>query len=97
MSRVPTTFLARETYRRRRIIDAIRVVPIVALLLFMLPMLGAAQMARSTALAGIYLFAVWLAAILATALITRALAGSPGGVGADPLEPGSTAPDETDP
>jgi hypothetical protein len=89
VSRVPTTFLARETYRRRRIIDAIRVVPIVALLLFMLPMLGAAQMARSTALAGIYLFAVWLAA--------RALAGSPGGVGADPLEPGSTAPDETDP
>ena len=97
MSRVPTTFLARETYRRRRIIDGVRVVPIVALLLFMLPMLGAAQMARSTAMAGMYLFAAWFAAILATALITRALARSPGGVGADPLEPGSQDPAEGDP
>nr|WP_255553725.1 hypothetical protein [Maritimibacter sp. DP1N21-5] len=74
-------------------IDAIRVVPIVALLLFLLPLLGAAQMARSTASSGIFLFAAWFAAILATALISRALARSPGGVGADPLEPGSNETD----
>lgn len=86
MSR-PTTFLARATYRRRRLIDALRALPALGAFAFFLPLLGASTMARSTAWAGIYLFAAWFALIVATALLVRALRGAPGGVGVDPLEP----------
>ncbi|MBV7378053.1 hypothetical protein [Maritimibacter dapengensis] len=81
-----TTFLARATYRRRRLIDALRVMPAIGALLFLLPILGAGTMERSTAWTGIYLFAGWFLLIVATNVIVRNLARSPGGVGSDPLE-----------
>lgn len=83
-----TTFLARSTYRRRRLIDALRVMPALGALFFLIPMLGGAAMGRSTAWSGIYLFACWFFLILMTALIVRNLAKSPGGVGSDPMETG---------
>lgn len=87
MTRRRTTFLARETYRRRRLIDALRVLPVVAGLLFLVPMLGASN----TAATGIYLFSAWIGVIAVSALLIRSLARAPGGVAADPLEPGSGA------
>lgn len=86
MSR-PTTFLARETYRRRRLIDAMRVLPGLGVFLFLVPILGAGQGVRSTAWSGIYLFVVWFGLIVGAALLVRALSRAPGGAGADPLEP----------
>jgi hypothetical protein len=88
MTRRPTTFLARDTYRRRRLIDGLRVLPFVGALLFLVPLLGAETTGRATAYAGMYLFAAWFLLIVGAALMVRALARSPGGVGADPLEPG---------
>ena len=79
-------FLARETYRRRRFIDAMRLLPVLGVVLFVVPLLGAGG-GRSTALGGLYVFAVWLGLIGGAALLTRRLARGPDGVGADPLEP----------
>lgn len=89
MTRRPTTFLARDTYRRRRLIDALRVLPVLGLLLFLVPLLGSSTSERSTAYAGMYLFAAWLVLIIGASLLVRAVARSPGGVASDPLEPGS--------
>ena len=87
MGRTPT-FLARATYRRRRLIDALRVMPVTGALLFLVPMLGAGVMTRSTAWSGVYLFGVWFLLILGAYLIVRNLARAPGGVTSDPLEAG---------
>ena len=80
-------FLARETYRRRRLIDAVRLLPVVGLLLFLAPLIGGSDAARSTAVAGFFIFVVWFALIAATAVLVRLLARAPEGVGSDPLEP----------
>lgn len=81
-----TVFLARETYRRRRLIDAVRVLPVLGALLFLVPLLGAETEARRTALGGLYIFAAWGLLIIGAALIVRGLARAPSGVGSDPLE-----------
>ncbi len=80
-------FLERETYRRRRLIDAVRLLPLVGVLLFLGPLLGSGAAPRSTALGGLYVFSTWLGLIALTALLVRWLARAPGGVGSDPLEP----------
>lgn len=81
-----TVFLARETYRRRRLIDAVRVLPVLGALVFLVPLLGSGSEERSTALGGIYIFAAWALLIVGTGLIVRGLARAPSGVGSDPLE-----------
>jgi len=80
-------FLARETYRRRRLIDAMRLLPVLGIGFFMVPMLDAGH--RATAPGGIYVFAVWFLLIVAAAVLTRGLARGADGVSADPLEPGA--------
>ncbi len=57
-------FVERHTYRRRRLMDAIRALPVLGVVLWMLPMLWAlpgAGMRGAAAL--IYLFAVWIGLI----------------------------------
>lgn len=66
-------FLARRTYRRRRIMDAARVLPWLGLALFLLPVLWSAGAAPGTARVGVYLFAVWAGLIVAAALLARPL------------------------
>jgi hypothetical protein len=80
-------FLGRQTYRRRRLIDAMRLLPILGIGAFVVPVLGAEGGGRSTAFAGLYIFAAWLVLIIAAAVLTRTLGRDPGGVAADPLEP----------
>ncbi len=55
-------FLARETFRRRRLMDAARLLPFIGLFLILLPVLWptAEGEAPNAALEGVYLFAVWL-------------------------------------
>ncbi len=54
-------FLARRSYRRRRLRDAARLLPVFGAFLFLLPILWepAATDQRDTAPDGVYLFAVW--------------------------------------
>lgn len=80
-------FLARQTYRRRRLIDAMRVVPVVGLVLFLVPLLGGVALERGTAAGGVYVFTVWLGLIVVAALLVRLLSRSPDGIASDPLEP----------
>jgi len=69
-------FLARRSYRRRRMMDAARLLPIFGLALWMVPALWqpASSPAPDTARGAIYLFAVWAVLIVAAALLARGLA-----------------------
>ena len=64
------SFLERRSYRRRRMTDGLRLLPVFGLWLFMVPMLwpGAAASLTGSAVsmssALIYIFAVWFALIL---------------------------------
>jgi len=49
-------FLERESYRRRRLIDAVRLLPVLGLVLFLMPMLWTRS---ATATGLVYLFMVW--------------------------------------
>ncbi|MGY6411309.1 MAG: hypothetical protein ACXIUV_09835 [Alkalilacustris sp.] len=71
-------YLARESYRRRRAMDAARILPVLGIFLFALPRLWGADAGpgEETAGEGLYLFTVWAGLILAAALLGRLLAPS---------------------
>jgi hypothetical protein len=78
-------FVARERYRRRRLGDAARVLPVLGAALVLLPLLGAELDPWSTSGAKLYLFAVWLGLIIAAGLLSRALGTRVAGeAGTDP-------------
>lgn len=65
-------FLERQSYLRRRLIDAARVLPIFGLFLFMLPLLWPSPEADTTpfiAQKGLYIFAVWLVLVICAAVL----------------------------
>lgn len=64
-------FLARQGYRRRRLADMARMLPLLGLALFLLPLLGAGDGLDAGLL--IYLFAAWFALIAASAVLARRL------------------------
>lgn len=64
-------FLARRSYRRRRLMDAARLLPVLGIVLVLLPALWSP--APGVAQAGIYLFAVWFALCLAAFGLARGL------------------------
>jgi hypothetical protein len=67
-------FLARASYRRRRLRDAARLLPIIGLFLLLLPLLWTAE-GRIALTSGdvVYFFAVWLALIVVAAAFARGL------------------------
>jgi hypothetical protein len=69
-------FLARQTYRLRRLMDAARLLPVLGFFLFLFPILWGpgTSVAHSTVFDGLYLFLVWPGLILCAFLISRALA-----------------------
>jgi hypothetical protein len=74
-------FLERRSYRRRRLGDAARLLPVFGLILVLLPLLwspDATGAARLTAWEGVYLFAVWALLIVVAAILSRALAADDG-------------------
>jgi len=88
MAKAPV-FLARETYRRRRLQDAARFLPFVAAFLFLIPILWASG--SGTAAGKVYIFVVWFALILAAAALSRWLAPH---VGDDSPAPGQDSEGE---
>lgn len=71
----PPTFLERWHYRRRRIIDAIKLLPIIAAGLFLTPALilgGRGTEPGATATQLVYFFLCWAVLIAAGALLIRA-------------------------
>lgn len=69
-------YLARQSYRRRRMMDAARLLPILGLFLLMLPLfwVARAEPTMGTAGAGLYMFTVWLVLIVAAFVVARRLA-----------------------
>lgn len=65
-------FLARAVYRRRRLRDAGRLLPIFGLLLLILPALGQSD-AGGAGQTAIYLFVVWALLIVAAAALAPSL------------------------
>ena len=79
-------FLERQSYRRRRLVDVIRILPLIGALLWLVPLLwqtGAGGMASSDAI--IYIFLVWFGLVVLGAVLSRLLArghvGQEGGAG----------------
>lgn len=64
-------FLKRGSYRKRRLRDAARMLPVLGAFLFALPMLWSDE---GTASDGLYLFVVWFALVLAAAAMAPGLA-----------------------
>ena len=92
MSRQPgPMFLERRTYRRRRLMDAARLLPLIGLLLFLVPLLWTPDRAdsASTARSTIYVFAVWFGLIAGAFVLSRVLSGP--APGADGPEAGEHA------
>lgn len=75
MKRRSPVFLARRAYRLRRLRDAARLLPLVGMFFFLLPILWApgATDRRDTAIDGIYLFVIWGLLIAIAALLARPL------------------------
>jgi hypothetical protein len=73
-------FLQRLPYRRRRRIDAARLLPVFGLFLLLLPMLWApsGDAGRRTAFDGIYLFSVWAGMVLVARALSAGLAAPEG-------------------
>lgn len=65
-------FLARSLYRRSRLRDAARLLPLVGLMLFLLPALGGSG--RQAGSSAVYLFVVWALLILVAAGLAPRLA-----------------------
>lgn len=76
-------FLARAVYRRRRLRDAGRLLPVLGLLLLILPGLGHAG-TESAGQTAVYIFAVWALLIAAAAALAPGLSRTEGE--ADPVE-----------
>lgn len=69
-------FLARQTYRRRRVMDAARLLPWLGAFLFGLPLLWSAP---ETAAGLRYLFGAWLVLIVLSFALSRRLSEEPEG------------------
>ncbi|MCB2111244.1 MAG: hypothetical protein H6895_09535 [Defluviimonas sp.] len=72
-------FLARRSYRRRRLVDAMRLLPLLGLFLFWLPLLWAPATTTEpdTAAGGFYLFTAWAVLIVLAFLLTHRLGDQP--------------------
>ncbi|WP_425049345.1 hypothetical protein [Psychromarinibacter sp. S121] len=74
MSRRPV-FLERRSYRRRRVMDGARLLPVLGAFLFLMPLVWVLSPGRvlRTAGSGIYIFAVWGGLIAVSLLFSRIL------------------------
>lgn len=73
---VPPIFLERRSYRRRRMWDAVRMLPFLGAVLWMVPLLwplpdGAEGEGVATSSALLYLFAVWIFLTFVARLLWR--------------------------
>ena len=71
----PSPFLERRTYRQRRRMDAARLLPLLGVVLFLMPLLWATGGNAATARGGMYIFAIWAGLIVVAAWLSRWLVG----------------------
>lgn len=64
-------YLARASYRQRRLRDVIRILPIAGFFAWILPVMSGQVPATSAV--GLYIFAGWIVLILASAIVTSSL------------------------
>lgn len=64
------TYLARRSYRQRRLRDAARMLPVLGVVLWLLPL---AATRPHMGLTGLYIFGVWMILILLSAMLARRL------------------------
>lgn len=88
-------FLERETYRRRRLMDAARLLPIFGGALLLVPMFWGRG--HGSGSAAIYLFLVWLGIILVSGLLARRLSAPLRRRSGTPLAMGVSRSDAQDP
>lgn len=71
----PAVFHEKRTYRQRRVMDAAKVLPVLAIFLWCVPLVWpqSGDGAVSSATALIYIFAVWAVLIVVTWGLSRAL------------------------
>lgn len=73
----PSIFLERRSYRQRRMMDALRVLPVVGVLLWMLPLFWPTDPGDGgtvdASVAVIYVFSVWAVLILASLALSLVL------------------------
>ena len=69
---------ARDAYRRRKRIDAARVLPFAGAFLFLLPVLWGDGAPLRSAWGGVYVFAVWAGMIAGAAFLSFLLRRGPG-------------------
>lgn len=90
-------FVERQSYRRRRLMDAARILPVLGFVLVLVPVLWTQGGTMGTAGQALYLFGLWVALILAAALLSRPLGRDsqrhPGA--ATPPEPPPNPPTES--
>lgn len=66
-------FLERQSYRRRRVKDLARLVPVLGLFIFLLPLLGGPDGISRTAANLVYFFLAWFILIVMAWAISRQL------------------------
>lgn len=93
-------FLERRSYRQRRMMDAVRLLPLVGLLLWLVPTLWSVSDATGDepvkmSQAIIYVFGVWVCLILSAGILWRYLVA--GGDQADPSTDGTESDSALDP
>jgi hypothetical protein len=89
----PPVFLERRSYRQRRMMDAVRLLPLIGLLLWLLPTLwsvsddgGVEPVNMSQAI--VYVFGVWVCLIISGGVLWRYLVA--GGATPSSLDPDTT-------
>lgn len=82
---VTPVFLARRTYRRRRLVDAARILPVLGAVLFLLPVLLLAPGEEGRlSVRVIYFFSVWLGLVACAAGLALSLRRGGAEKGAEP-------------
>ena len=89
--RTKPLFLARQSYRRRRLIDASRHVPLFGAVIMLIPLLWTEPGSGSLAVRGLFLFAAWGVLVVVSAGLARLLAVTSDGSGG-----GAAAPDQAE-
>lgn len=81
-------FLERQTYRRRRLGDLIKLLPVFGTLLFVIPVLwGSEDSPAKTSSVGLYLFAVWGGLVVALLVLSSLRRSSDAQSGPHPMPP----------
>lgn len=92
MTQPPPIFLERKSYRRRRMMDAIRLLPVLGLGLWMVPLMWSlpgpegTEAAPSMSQALTYIFGIW-------ALVVLVAVGLWGRTGAEDIKASASEPD----